>query len=349
MAANSWEQLIASWEPRMRQAFLDAVYEIRDSITIAELTRLIEAGRIDDAVRAVGLDPGKFRGMSSTLAAAYEAAGVATMVAIPPAIAAGGYTLKISFDARATAAAKFLRDRSELLIREITEDQRRGIRDVLVRGLESGRGPRDVATDLLGRRNRATGKREHGLIGLTQTQQDWARNYARELATGDPAALKRKMRDAKFDAVVRRAIAEGRGLTKAEALPAFRAYLYRALRVRADLIARMEMRTALHAAQDQAYRQAIDAGMVSAEVVTKEWRSRRDERVRDTHRRRPMTVDNDSTHWGLDGVVKQLDDYFISSSGARLRYPGDPSAPLSETAGCRCNLIYRVDFLKGIQ
>lgn len=347
MAANSWEQLIASWEPRMRQAFLAAVYEIRDSVKLTELVRLIEAGRIDDAVRAVGLDPGKFRSMTSTLLAAYEAAGVATMLAIPPAAVAAGYTLKISFNASARAAADFLRYRSELLIREITEDQRRGIRDVLVRGLESGRGPRDVATDLLGRRNRITGKREHGLIGLSQTQQEWARNYARELATGDPAALKRAMRDAAFDNRIRRAIAEKRGLTIEEARAPFRAYLHRALRVRADLIARQEMRGAMHEAQDQAYRQAIAAGMLSADVVTKEWRSRRDERVRDTHRRnRTMMVD--APHAGLDGQVRTIDDYFNSPSGARLRFPGDFNAPIEETAGCRCYLIYRVNFLRDL-
>lgn len=339
MAANSWEQLIAAWEPRMRQAFLEAVYQIRDSITIKELARLIEAGRIDDAVSAVGLDPGKFRGMNSTLAAAYEAGGVAVMASIPPAVVRAGYRLNIDFNVRNLRAEEWLRTYSAQMIREITESQRVMIRDVLVKGMEEGRGPREVAGDLLGSINRVTGKREHGLIGLTQTQVEWARNYARELATGDPAALTRKMRDAKFDRIIRRAIAEKRGLTKAEALPIFRAYLHRALRVRAETIARTEMLASFHAAQQESYQQAIDAGQLTAAQVTKTWVSMKDDRVRFTH----------DEHGGLDGTTVPFSGVFVSPRGGVLRYPGDKMAPLAETINCRCHLRFNVDFLAGIR
>lgn len=339
MAENSWEQLIAAWEPRMRMAFLEAVYQIRDSVTIKELARLIEAGRIDDAVRAVGLDPGKFRGMNATLAAAYEAGGVAVMASIPPAVVRAGYRLNIDFNVRNLRAEEWLRSYSAQMIREITESQRVMIRDVLVKGMEEGRGPREVAGDLLGSINRVTGKREHGLIGLTQTQVEWARNYARELATGDPAALTRKMRDAKFDRIIRRAIAEKRGLTKAEAMPIFRAYLHRALRVRAETIARTEMLASLHAAQSESYQQAIDAGQLTEAQVTKTWVSMRDDRVRFTH----------DEHGGLDGTTVPFSGVFISPRGAVLRYPGDKSAPLAETINCRCHLRFNVDYLAGIR
>lgn len=339
MAANSWEQLIASWEPRMRKAFLDAVYQIRDSITLAELARLIEAGRIDDAVRAVGLDPGKFRSMNATLLAAYEAGGLATMATIPATVVAAGYRLNIDFNVRNLRAEEWLRTYSAQMIREITESQQAAIRDVLVKGMEEGRGPRQVAGDLLGRLNPKTGRREHGLIGLTQTQIEWARNYARELATGDRAALTRKMRDTRFDAIIRRAIAEKRGLTKAEALPIFRAYLHRALRVLAETIARTEMLAAFHASQQESYQQAIDAGQLTEAQVTKTWVSMRDNRVRFTH----------DEHGGLDGTTVPFSGVFISPRGGVLRYPGDKQAPIAETINCRCHLRFNVDFLAGIR
>lgn len=53
------------------------------------------------------------------------------------------------------------------------------------------------------------------------------------------------------------------------------------------------------------------------------WMSRRDNRVRMTHR-------------ALDGQSVPLGSPFLSPSGAKLRFPHDPRAPIAETANCRC-------------
>lgn len=58
------------------------------------------------------------------------------------------------------------------------------------------------------------------------------------------------------------------------------------------------------------------------------WKSRRDNRVRDTHQ-------------SLNGLWVPFGGRFVSESGALLRFPGDPEAPPSETMGCRCRLVYR--------
>lgn len=57
----------------------------------------------------------------------------------------------------------------------------------------------------------------------------------------------------------------------------------------------------------------------------KKWVSQHDNRVR-------------STHAALDGTVVAMKDVFVSPSGARLRWPGDPRAPIAERANCRCSL-----------
>lgn len=57
----------------------------------------------------------------------------------------------------------------------------------------------------------------------------------------------------------------------------------------------------------------------------KQWWTRRDARVRETHR-------------ALQGKKVPMASSFVSPSGARLRYPGDPKAPVAERANCRCFL-----------
>jgi hypothetical protein len=336
VAANSWESFIASWEKPLRDAFLDGVDRIRDAAEIGLIAERLEKGDVEGALRAVGIDASRFRELDARLAEAFAAGGRFTEGRIPATRDPNGYRLDILFDVRNPRAEAWLRQHSANLIRQIADDQRTMVRAVLTQGLVDGRNPRDVALEIAGRINRATGRRDGGLIGLTATQQEWARSYARELATGNPAALQRALRDRRFDARVRRAIREGRGLTKEEALPVFRAYLNRALRWRAETIARTEAMTALHQSSQEAMQQAIDAGQVDEAAVTKVWHSAGDKRVRDTHQ-------------ALDGQEVAFRADFVSPSGARLRFPGDPSAPPAETINCRCWADYSIDFLRGIQ
>jgi HK97 family phage portal protein len=77
---------------------------------------------------------------------------------------------------------------------------------------------------------------------------------------------------------------------------------------------------------------AVEAA-VEAEVdedsleIRREWISRRDGRVRETHR-------------VADGQSRGLGEPFVVG-GAQLRYPCDPAGPVHETANCRCRLRYR--------
>ena len=74
-----------------------------------------------------------------------------------------------------------------------------------------------------------------------------------------------------------------------------------------------------------------DPGESGGEIkVTKTWRTKRDSRVR-------------PSHGGLEGEQVQYDDRFRTFTGHNLRFPGDPTAPISETANCRCRLSLSVD------
>jgi hypothetical protein len=334
MAANRFDQLIRSWEPHLQKAFIDAIYAIRNAAQVDQIARMLDRGDVDGAVRAVGLDPTQFRVFDKTFEAAYEAGGVATVNALPLVHDAQGFRVRFQFAIRNPVAEQWLRQYSSNMITGIVDDQRNMIRGFLQAGLEAGANPRTTALDLVGRVG-ASGKREGGTIGLTQSQEQWVRNYAQELEQTPGASLTRALRDARFDRAVQKAVSTGEPMGADLRAKMVTAYRNRALRYRAETIARSETITALHEAQNQALDQAVQSGGIDAGAITMTWRSAHDKRVRDAHR-------------GLDGESIARGGVFQSSLGP-IRYPGDPSATAENRIGCRCWLEPSVDFLAGIR
>ena len=210
---------------------------------------------------------------------------------------------------------------------------------VIEEGIAAGRGPRDTALSIVGRVNKATGKREGGIVGLHSGQaKAWAKAAA-ELDALDPAYFQRRLRDKRFDATVKRAIADGKPLAKADRERILNRYSDKLLKHRGDTIARTETIASLNAGRDQGIRQLIEAGNITEDQVVKVWDSGGpDGRTRDTH-------------LALEGQRKRLDEPFVSPSGARLMFPGDTSlnAPASETVACRCAIRFDIDFMRGLK
>lgn len=336
MAANRWDQLIDQWDAELRKAFLQSVYKLRDQAQVEAIARALERGDVNGALRAVGLDPASFRALDRAIADAYEAGGNVTTGYVPPARDAAGLRLVVQFNIRNPTAEEWLRDHSAALVRDILDDQQAMIRTHLTDGMARGVNPRTSALDLVGRINTATGRREGGVIGLTASQERWVARYAAELASDAPgAALARELRDKRFDATVRRAVASGEPIPADTRARMVTAYRNRALRFRAEALARTEAMTALHASQDEAMRQAIQSGAVDQQAVLFAWRTARDKRVRDTHK-------------SMEGQTQPYGVPFRSGSGAAIQYPGDPDAPASERINCRCFREPIIDFLANV-
>jgi hypothetical protein len=334
--ANRLDQLIDAFEPILRRAFLESIFNIRDRAQLDQIVRMLEARDVDGAVRAVGLDPASFRSFDKAIGQAFEAGGDFTAKALPAIRDASGFVATFQFGIRNPAAERFLSDHSSTMVRDIVDDQRNMVRGFLTQGLARGDNPRTSALDLVGRINTATKRREGGVIGLTSSQEGWVRNYADELASDTPdAALTRALRDKRFDRTVAKAARDGTPIPADMQARMIRNYRNNALRNRAETIARSETIRALHVAQDQALNQAIAAGAVEPGGINVTWRSAHDSRVRDAHRE-------------LDGQTIRRGGTFQSSLGA-IRYPGDPSASAANTIGCRCFLEPSVDFLAGVR
>jgi uncharacterized protein with gpF-like domain len=198
-----------------------------------------------------------------------------------------------------------------------TAGQRETIRDAIVQGLAKGTGTAEVARDI------------RKVIGLTAPQAQALERYRRLLAEGSSEALTSPTRDKRFDGTVRKAISGDKALTTAKIDELVEARRRKMLRYRAEQIAINESAKALNLGREEGLRQLVEASGIDPATVTREWRSLRDRRVRDTHA-------------ALDGQKTGLNGVFVSNSGARLRYPRDPKAPAHETQGCRCYTVHKI-------
>ncbi len=336
MASNRsrFEQILDKYEPLLQQAFLDAIADIRSRIVLKRLVERLERGDVAGAMDVLGIEREAFGKFEMTFAEAYNAGGI-DMADGLSLRDPNGQRIVFRFGVRNPEAEAWLRDHSATLVTRIVEDQQQGIRTALAEGLAQGQNPRTTALDIVGRVNRATGSRTGGVIGLTAQQERFAASARTELTSGDPDGLRnyltRERRDKRFDALVRKALAEGRTIDKATIDRIVGRYSDRLLQLRGEMLARTETMMALGQARDDAMRQAITSGKVEATFVTKTWKTVGDERVRHTHK----ALNRQSV-----GYLER----FQSPSGATLRFPGDSGAPISETSGCRCHVDYKVDY-----
>lgn len=336
MASNrsQFEQLLDKFEPAIRDAFLAAIADIKNQVVLKRLVERLERGDIAGAIDVLQIDAEAFGKLELAIAEAYNAGGIdmaGSMILRDPA----GQRIAFRFGVRNPEAEAWLWEHSSTLVTRIVEDQRTAIRQKLAEGLTQGLNPRTTALEVVGRVSRVTGKRDGGVIGLTAPQERFVSAARQELLSGEADQLKhyltRERRDKRFDAAVMKAIKEGRALDKATVDRIAGRYADRLLALRGEMLARTETMMALGKSRDDAMRQAIRSGKVDAMFVTKTWRSAGDSRVRHTHR-------------ALNGDTVSYLDGFQSPSGARLMFPGDPAAPISETSGCRCTVEYKVDY-----
>lgn len=327
------EKLSSAWEPKLRDAFLVAIRAIANRANLAVIIRLLENGDIDGAFRVLNIDPADFSPFALVHQQAFNIGGAAAADTIPPIVQTAGHSIRVLFNVRNPSAEAWISERSSKLITEIVDDQRDMVRGFLQRGLAAGENPRTVALDLVGRVSATSRTRTGGVIGLHSTQEQWLASYAADLGSTDPVALRslldRGLRDKRFDAAVLKAIREGRGLPADTQAKMRATYVNKALKWRADNIARTETLRALGAAQIEAYQQAIDKGQLDKTLVRRFWQTAGDERVRPTHRLIP-DMNKDGRAW---------DEPFQTPDGPSMHAPHDKDPQ------CRCKERISIDFL----
>ncbi|NHK29189.1 head morphogenesis protein [Parvularcula flava] len=329
-------ELLDIHDRRIREAFLQAIAETSNRVTLARVVEALERGNIEAALDALLLDSASFDLIAEAVRQAYIDGGRFGASVLSGTRA--GFSATILFDVRNPAAERWLLEKSSRLIQAIVEDQRQGVREALADGMRRGVNPRSTALDIVGRVQKGQNIRSGGKLGLTAHQMGYVSQARSQLSSGDPAMMKaylrRKLRDGRYDRTVLKAIRDGKPLTGAQIDVIIGRYADRLLKHRGDTIARTESLSAMTASRYEATRQAIQSGTLPAFAVEMEWNATPDARVRDSH----IYLHRDRVRFG---------EAFQTIHGNRLRYPGDAElgATGKDLINCRCRGDVRVDWI----
>lgn len=310
------EQFSIDLERPIRKGFVDDVggikFRMRPLSLIMDVDRLGTSTAIDRA-----FDPAAFGDTFQAVVSAYHISG-----------RRAAKQANTSFSLGERQVADFIAEYVQRSIASISQSQKVDITVAIQQRLAEGWSPAKITRELLGRKVGTT--YQGGLLGLSQNGIK-SSNLARDqLLAFDKDYFNRKLRATKYDSLIEKAIRSGKPLTAKQLEAIIASYQANLLKARAKMIALMETTTAVNATKLRTFTKAANAAGVPLDLLDKSWHTVGDSHVRFTHK-------------AMSTQVVTLTQKFVSPSGALMEYPGDPSAPLSERAGCRCHMSIRWD------
>lgn len=310
-------RIARKFEPRIRDELIKAFKQIRNLVSDQQVVDTLLSGGIEATMSLIDDQTYSLIRQSITdeLDDAITASGRASITLLPEE-AVLDTAFRFSMVNPRTAA--FVQQYELNLIREVSSETIAAVRQGLADDIVTGRNPVATARDF-----RAN-------IGLTTRQEKAVRNYRKYLEDLDTTALKRKLRDKRFDSTIRRAIRDDKPLSQSQINRMTDRYREKAILRRTQTIARTESLRATSIGNQEALDQMVSEGAVDPNT-RKFWVPARDARVRDAHERIPMM--------NPEGVP--LDGLFTTPLGP-LKYPRDPAGSAANTIQCRCALIYRI-------
>ncbi len=309
-------RLAGKLEPRLQAAFLGVVEELRGRVNVRELAKLIQAGRVDQAVAmaaAPAIATDAYRRFTGEVLGAVTAAAKAFAAASPPLNLPVVGRVAVHFDVTNPGTVRWMENWQIRMLRGFTAQTQEVVTQVIRDGVLAGRNPLDTARDI------------PRSIGLTARMERAAQNYEAALRSGDMGrASGYRMRDRRMNHT--QAPQEEERIQRM-----VERYRERAQKLRAETIARTESIRALNAGNHLLWEQQVEAGKVSRDRLRRKWVYTADGKARHAHRTIPSL--------NPQGVGQG--EAFKSELGPIL-FPGDPEAPPANTVNCRCTVITRI-------
>jgi hypothetical protein len=235
-----WEALrryADSVEPRFRRAFLSAINNVKDRATVERLARVLAEGRVPEVLAELRVTERDFAELLTTAEQTFQRSAQV----MEAQIVASNVRFEGHFDITNPEAINHLRNYRMNLIREVSDETRDAIRDVVHRAFERGGHPYEQAREI----------RE--LVGLTRRQARAVDNYRGALQE------------------------EGRSAEQVQRMT--ERYAQRVLNRRAENIARTETIRASSEGQEALFRQAQANGWIDRENTRRIWVITPDDRL----------------------------------------------------------------------
>ena len=309
------ETIARRYSPEIQEGLIKAFNKIRNLTTLNQLENIIKTRGIDELMlQLTGMEDIIGENIRNELEDAMTESGRASFQFMPKqSIINPNYSFSI-FNPQ---AAEFIRSYELNLIQNISNNTRRAVRNAIQFDIISGRNPLDTA-----RTFRST-------IGLTENQEQAVRNYRRSLENLDRDALRRALRDKRFDSTVRRAIETKQALSEDQINKYVNRYRNKYIKFRSENIALTESLRVVSASTQLAIDDMVDSGAIDDTNVRKLWHYLPGARA--AHVAIPK----------MNPKGVKLKEAFQTPLGP-LRYPRDPNGTGANTIRCRCYLTYEI-------
>lgn len=296
------ESLAAKFETKVAASIKNLLDVAADQI---DLQALIDALQTGDASKVLAVVDAAYQGLAggALINALQDTAWAAGALGAgfvlqntPPNITEAEF----HFDRLNPALVRWLKEYELGLIRQISEPTKEAVRDILVKNITEGQGAAKTAQGI------------KDIVGLTQRQAAAVGAFRKELETfhtkrsaagwklggpidrvngfqvfkpdaetGKPkdGMLERRLRDFRFDGQLKKALETRKPLTPAQIDKMVAAYARKYRAYRSRVISRTETLRTTNAGIHESFRQAIEAGLLSEDLVRRRWVVARDERL----------------------------------------------------------------------
>lgn len=289
--------------PELVAAILAAFKLVRERMPVAEVERLIRAGRIAEAVNAAAPVELLERALNPATRVLTEGV-VRSARGTIPMLPAKAREISAMFGTLNPNVLRAIQTLDTETLRTLIPEMRETLRAAVEVGIREGVSPRTVARGL-----RET-------IGLAPNQQEAVANFRRALESGDFAKARGyQLRDRRFDGVLKR----GDALTSEQVNRMTARYQERFIARNAETHARTAALDAQKVGQQLAWEEAKASGALGDAEVEVVWVTNLDGRERPEHN-------------AMNGATRALDGAYSNGQ----RYPGEGEW------GCRCSEIMRV-------
>jgi uncharacterized protein with gpF-like domain len=299
--------------PELAAALLRAFARLRETMTEAALARAIALGfaeRIVEQVLTQTILDVAFAPVRQQLRETLRVSVPYYARTLPPKVTR---EVSIAFDVLSPHVQEGIRSLESRVITTLQGEVRETVRTAVSEGLMAGQS------------NRVAAKNIRASVGLAPSQLREVELFRDKLLHAHERTdwLENKLRDKRFDAVLRKARASGQPLTDDRVERMVDAYRKRRIAQHASTVAGTAAKDAQKLSNRLAWQKAIDVGAVDGNALTKRWAGVMDDRERDTHR-------------AMQGVTVGFNEPWTLPDGQRQMIPGESEY------NCRCIVVYRV-------